>query len=437
MSAALPQTLPDWLALLEARHAAAPIQLGLDRVRAVWQRLAGAPALPPIFTVGGTNGKGSTCAMLETILRAAGHHVAGYSSPHLLDYTERVRIDGTPADPQALAQSYAAVETARQDTPLTYFEHGTLAAWHYFLHPPAGTPTPEAWVLEAGMGGRLDAVNILDADCAIVTTVDLDHTAFLGPNREAIGMEKAGIFRAGRPAVCGDPNPPASLLHHARELGTQLWRIGQDFGFENEGVQWRYWRRTALGDSALTRRGGLAHPALRGSHQLLNAAVALTALDTLRDRLPCPMQAVRQGLMQLDLPGRFQTLPGRPTIILDVAHNPQAAHTLTHNLGQVFYPHTRAVLGMLADKDIAGVIRTIAPRIDHWHLAPLPGSRGQSAEALAEIVRAEAGDVVPIETADSVAAALAAARQAIGENDRIVVFGSFLTVAEALHALRH
>lgn len=433
---AAPQTLADWLATLEARHASAPIQLGLARVRAVWQRLAGErPALPPIFTVAGTNGKGSTCAMLDAILRAAGHHVACYRSPHLLDYTERVRIDGAQADADALAQAYAAVEAARGDTPLTYFEHGTLAAWHHFLHPPAGTPAPEVWVLEVGLGGRLDAVNVLDADCAIVTSVALDHTDFLGADREAIGREKSGIFRAGHPAICGDAQPPASLVEHAREIGAPLWVLGQDFGFENEGIQWRYWRRSAPGGAGITKRGGLAHPALRGAHQLINAAIALTALDTLRERLPCPMQAVRQGLMQVQLAGRFQTLPGRPTVVLDVAHNPQAVQTLAHNLGQTFSPHTRAVFAMLADKDIDGVIQAIAPRIDHWHVAPLPGPRGLDAARLANAVRAHSD--APVEVAESAAAAYAAARQAVGENDRIVAFGSFLTVAEILRAIQH
>lgn len=426
----LPDTLDGWLALLEVRHAQ-PIQLGLERVASVHAAL-GADLDAVVITVGGTNGKGSTCAMLEAILLAEGYRVGCYTSPHLLRYNERVRIDGRDIDDAALVAAFAAVERVRGATPLTYFEHGTLAAWEVFR-----ARRPEVIILEVGLGGRLDAVNVVDADCAIVTGVAMDHMDYLGDTREAIGFEKAGIFRAGRPAVCGDPHPPAALLAHAEAIGARLWVSGRDFGFGGDRQQWGYWRYTAPPTSgALVKRGGLAYPALRGANQLLNAAAAITALDTLRDRIPVSMQAVRQGLMLVDVPGRFQVLAGRPVVVLDVAHNPQAAGVLAENLsGMGFHPETWAVLGMLGDKDVEGVVERMRARVDHWLVADLPGARGLSAEVLAERVRA-AGVEGEIQCLRSAAEAFDAARKSAGEGDRIVVFGSFLTVADVLAKIR-
>lgn len=326
-TAVSPRTLAGWLQLLEQRHAQA-IQLGLERVAQVRAALGADPdAL--VITVGGTNGKGSCCAMLEAILLAEGYRVGCYTSPHLLRYNERVRVDGKDVADEALVEAFDAVEAARGDTPLTYFEHGTLAAWEVFRRQ-----APDVVILEVGLGGRLDAVNVFDADCALVTGIALDHMDYLGDTREAIGFEKAGIFRAGRPAVCGDPQPPASLLEHAEAIGAQLWISGRDFGFGGDRQQWGYWRYQAPpAQGALVKRGGLAYPALRGANQLLNAAAVMTVLDAVRDRIPVSMQAIRQGLMLVEVPGRFQVLPGRPAVVLDVAHNPQAAGVLAENLG--------------------------------------------------------------------------------------------------------
>jgi dihydrofolate synthase/folylpolyglutamate synthase len=406
-------SLPEWLAFIERQHPE-PIALGLDRVADVLQRM-NARIVCPVITVGGTNGKGSTCAMLESILQSGGYRTGLYTSPHLLRYNERVRIAGREAKDAALCQAFAAVESARGRVPLTYFEFATLAA--FFLFSRADL---DAAVLEVGLGGRLDAVNAVDADCAVLTSIGIDHVEYLGGTREAIGREKAGIFRPARPAVVADPDPPQSVL----AADARLLLIGRDFGYVHQGTQWSWW-----GPSV--RRPGLAHPALRGSMQLRNASAALAALDSLRERLPLAMQDVRRGLAEVSLLGRFQVLPGRPQVVLDVAHNPEAAAVLAANLGDSgFAPETIAVFGMLKDKDIAGVMRAMAPRITRWHLATLPGPRGADASELFEILSKQ-GINTPASQFPTVAAALAAAKKEAGENDKIVAFGSFLTVADA------
>lgn len=423
----LPDSLSSWLELLESRHAV-QIQLGLDRVSRVRDALD-VRSDAVVITVGGTNGKGSTCAMLEAILLAAGYRVGCYTSPHLLRYNERVRIDGREVDDQMLADAFRAVEEVRGETPLTYFEHGTLAAWWAFSSAPL-----DVVILEVGLGGRLDAVNAIDPDCAIVTGIALDHMDWLGDTREKIGFEKAGIFRAGRPAICSDPMVPATLVDHARAIGADLKLVGEDFGFSGDRTQWTWWSKGGA------RRGGLAYPALRGANQLLNASAVLMALETLRQRIPVSMQAVRQGLMLVELPGRFQVLPGRPSVVLDVAHNPQAAGVLSENLSNMgFFPETWAVLGMLADKDVEGVVKLIEDRVDHWMLVSLPGARGLSAERLEQRLRS-VGVRGDIQRFESPAEGYAAARKSAGEGDRIVAFGSFLTVADVLafaRAARH
>ncbi|WP_043464273.1 bifunctional tetrahydrofolate synthase/dihydrofolate synthase [Azovibrio restrictus] len=428
-----PADLAGWLQHLESLHprGQAGIELGLERVRQVSQALGQAPFCP-VITVAGTNGKGSTVAYLESILHRAGYRVGCYTSPHLLHYNERVRLQGVPADDAALCAAFAQVEAARQAAGvfLTYFEFGTLAAWQLFA--AAGC---EVLVLEVGLGGRLDAVNLYDPDLALVTTVDLDHQDWLGPDRESIGFEKAGIFRAGRPALCGDADPPASLVAHAARLGSPLQLIGRDFGFQKDDenrLQWRYWGRRA--DGSMQRRS-LAYPGLRGGVQLKNAALVIAALDALASQLPVSMQAIREGLIHTDIPGRFQVLPGRPAIVLDVGHNPQALGVLAENLGGMgFFDKTYAVLGMLADKDVAGSMAALRGRISHWFLADLEGPRGLKAEALAAQV-AEADPGVSWSCHPDPAAALAAAQELAGENDRILAFGSFYTVAGALRAL--
>jgi dihydrofolate synthase / folylpolyglutamate synthase len=433
VNAGFPATLGAWLSHLEGLHplGQAGIELGLERVARVKEQL-GQTQHCPVVLVGGTNGKGSTCVYLEGMCRQAGYRVGCYTSPHLIAYNERVRVDGIAVDDAALCAAFACVEEARRaagDVALTYFEFGTLAAWEVF----AGASV-EVAILEVGLGGRLDAVNVYEPDVAIVTSVALDHMAWLGDTREAIGREKAGIFRARRPALCADPQPPASLLAHAAAMGADLRLLGRDFGCQPDSedrLQWRYWSRHG---EQMTRRS-FAFPGLRGQTQLRNAAVALAALDALGERLHVPMQARREGLILAELPGRFQVLPGRPAIVLDVGHNPQAIGVLVDNLGSMgFFDHTRAVVGMLADKDIVASLEPLRGKVDHWYLANLSGPRGATAERLAEAVAAaRLGGEVSCHASPTVA--LAAAQEGIADNDRIVVLGSFYTVAEALLAL--
>ena len=416
-----PATLADWLAYLETLHPKA-IALGLDRVAQVHARMR-APLDCPVVTVTGTNGKGSTCAMLESVLRSAGYRTGLYTSPHLLRYNERVRVVGEPQDDAALVAAFNAVEDARGDVPLTYFEYGTLAAFHAFSR--AGL---DAVILEVGLGGRLDAVNVLSADVAVVTTIDLDHMDYLGPTRADIAYEKAGIFRAARPVVCAEPDPPPTMTEHARAIGAPFLQIGRDFGYVAEDRQWRYWGPG--GD-----RFGLPVPSLRGAYQLANAATALAVVGLLHDRLHVDAGAIRAGLCAVSLPGRFQVLPGRPAIVLDVAHNPHAARVLAATLGTMgYFPQTIAVFGMLADKDIDGVIAAVRGRIDCWFVAGVPGPRGATAESMR--AKLERASIPPhaIRTFAEIEAAFAAAREECDEADRIVVFGSFLTVAAALAA---
>ncbi len=418
--------LAAWLARIEGLHPKT-VELGLDRVRAVAARM-GLDLPGTRIVVAGTNGKGSTCAMLESILLAAGYRVGCYTSPHLVRFNERARLDGVPATDEALVAQFEAVEAARGDTSLTYFEFTTLAILRLFQQA-----APDALVLEIGLGGRLDAVNIVDADCAIVTCVDIDHAEWLGDTREKIGWEKAHVYRTGRPAICSDPQPPQSLVDYATEIGADLRRFGRDFNYAGDRQQWSWGGRG-------TRRNSLAYPALRGANQLLNASGVLAVLESLRDRLPVSAQAVRQGFATVELPGRFQVLAGRPAVVLDVAHNPHAVAHLAANLdGMGFHPYTWAVFGMLGDKDVAGAIAHLRSRVDHWLCVDLPGPRAVPASVLAERLR-EAG-IVPgqgedaertIECFASPREALASAMGRCDENDRIVVFGSFLTVADVL-----
>jgi dihydrofolate synthase / folylpolyglutamate synthase len=407
-----------------------PMALGLERVVKVLaqlERQTGLALIKPnaiIITVGGTNGKGSTCAMLEAILGAAGYKTGCYTSPDLISFRERMRLSQELIDDAALDASFAAVAKADTDTVLTPFEAETLAAFHAFA-----SQALDVWILEVGLGGRLDAVNAIDADCSIVTCVDIDHAAILGSTREAIGIEKAHIYRAGKPAICVDPVPPQSLLDYAKQIGADLWLFGRDFNFSGDRQQWSYGGRTV-------RRNSMAYPALRGANQLLNASGALAALEALRERLPVSAQAVRQGLSLVEIPGRFQVLAGRPVVVLDVAHNPHAAAHLSVNLDQMgFFPYTYAVFGMLADKDIESVIHHLKSKIDHWLVCDLSGPRASSSDSLAAKL-ALCGVIEDaehsIEQFKSPRLALARARERAGENDRILVFGSFLTVADVL-----
>ena len=414
-------SLDQWLSHLE-RATARTIEMGLERCARVWQALKLVPTFP-VITVGGTNGKGSVCALLESIYSCAGYRVGLYTSPHLLRYNERVRVAQREASDEALVQAFCRIEAARGDTSLTYFEFGTLAAMLIFIEARV-----DVAILEVGLGGRLDAVNIFDNDCAVVTGIDFDHMEYLGNTREEIGFEKAGIFKRGRAAVCADPDPPAVIESHARDVGPDLLQIGRDFGYTSDGAHWTYWGYGV-------RRAGLPYPALRGSYQLRNAAAALAVVDELKERLPVAMGDIRRGLTEVRLPGRFQVLPGRPVVVLDVAHNPQAARALATDLaGQGRFRNTFAVIGMFKDKDIAGVVRELVPRIDVWLAATLPGERGASAERVLQALR-EAGAGGEAHAFPTPAAAFAEASARAGEDDRIVVFGSFITVAEIMREL--
>lgn len=425
------RTLADWLAYIEQLHPKT-IDMGLERVGLVAGRLR-IGFQCPVVTVGGTNGKGSTCAMLEAILRAAAYRTALYTSPHLVRFNERIRIDGKDVQDATLLEAMQRVEAARtspEPIELTYFEFTTLAALLVFQDEQ-----PDCIILEVGLGGRLDAVNIIDADCAILTSVDLDHQAYLGDTREKIGYEKAHIFRQGRPAICADPQPPQAVLDVAARIGARLLRVGHDFGYAGDKQQWKFWYRPADAVAEPVTRNGLSYPALRGANQLLNASAAMAVCEVLRPRLPVPMQAIRTGLLAVEWPGRFQLLPGRPLVILDVAHNPHAAGVLAENLSNIGYaPYTHAVLGMLNDKDVAGVMKLLDGRVDYWHFCDLPGPRGLSAAALTAIAQREqlkGGLAEHATVTDGYRAALSAA----GQDDRILVFGSFLTVSSVMQLL--
>ncbi|MFK3736470.1 bifunctional tetrahydrofolate synthase/dihydrofolate synthase [Massilia sp. TN1-12] len=426
----LPTTLPDWLALLESRHAETHIDMGLDRVRAVKERMQLAFSCPVIM-VAGTNGKGSTCAMLESMLLHGGYRVGLYIKPHFLDFNERARLNGEMASDAALIAAFNEVEAQRGDIDLTYFEFTTLAIMRLL-----STSEIDVAILEVGLGGRLDAVNVIDADVSIVTSIDIDHKDYLGDTREQIGFEKAGIFRPGKPAICSDPQPPQSLIDHAEQIGADLWLIGRDFNYQGDKQQWAYGGRSQ-------RRNSLAYPALRGANQLLNASAALAALEALRLQLPVGAQEVRTGLALVELPGRFQVLAGRPTTVLDVAHNPHAAATLAQNLANMGYHRfTYAVFGIMQDKDIEAVVSHMAPYIDHWCVAALPSPRSADVGELAALLAAKKPDGAKpdefsVTTFADPAAAFADATSRAGQDDRIVVFGSFYTVAGVMAARKN
>ena len=416
----LMKTLDDWLAHCEQLHPKT-IDMGLDRVRAVAERM-GLRFDCPVFTVAGTNGKGSTCAMLEAILTQAGFRTGLFTSPHLVRFEERCRIRGQNVDAADLIAAFARVESARAEISLTYFEFTTLAILDTLAR--AGL---DAVILEVGLGGRLDAVNIIDTDCAIITSIDIDHAELLGDTREKIGFEKAGILRTGRPAIVSDPVPPQSVIDRATEIGADLWLLGRDFNYSGDKQQWAWAGRGR-------RYAGLAYPALRGANQLINASGVLAALTAMRQQLPVTAQAVRNGLALVDLPGRFQVVPGQPALVLDVAHNPHSVAALALNLDAMgFYPTTHAVFGAMADKDLTPMLQRMDPLVDRWYFTDLPTPRAASGAALqaawqALTQRKDASSAVFSQPLDALHAAAAKAQAA----DRIVVFGSFYTVGGVL-----
>jgi dihydrofolate synthase / folylpolyglutamate synthase len=410
------KSLEQWLAHCEALHGDGVVYT-LERSALIRRRL-GLAFEAPVISVAGTNGKGSTCAMLEAVALSAGYRVGVFSKPHLVNFEERCRINGQPIAAEELARHFAAVEEVRGDVGLGYFEFTFLAIARALSMAPL-----DLVILEVGLGGRLDAVNVFDADCAVITSIDLDHTQTLGPDRESIGREKAGILRPGAPAIIADPVPPQSVVTHAEQIGADVWLQGRDFNFGGDRQQWAWAGRGR-------RYNSLAYPALRGANQLLNASAALAALEALRWRLPITSQAVRTGLATAQLPGRFQIVPGQPALVLDVAHNPQAASVLARNLDQMgFFPRTLAVFGAMQDKDIRGIVQPLAPLVDAWYCTALPLKRAASPALLQSAIQAMTpARSVPVTLHDTPALALA---KALGEAtlvDRIIVFGSFLTV---------
>ncbi len=409
--------LNEWLSHLETAHPVG-IDMGLSRINRVKDSL-GLHFACPVITVGGTNGKGSTCAFLESILMAAGYRVGCHTSPHLLSFNERARMSGQSASDAQLLKAFSRVEEARcriSDAPtLTYFEFTTLAIMDLFANANL-----DVVILEVGMGGRLDAVNIVDADCAIVTSIDLDHMAYLGNTREAIAFEKAGIFRSKASAICGDPLPPQTLIDHANAIGTDLWLMGRDYSFEGDKQQWGWHGRGK-------RFSGLSYPALRGANQLLNASAVIAALMAIRDRLPVSAQDIRNGLALVELPGRFQVLPGKPTVVLDVAHNPHAAATLAQSMeAMAYHPYTYAIFGAMSDKDIDGVLKPMIDLVDYWYCTDLPTPRAASAKDLAKRIQSMGKEALVFSEPGK---AFQSALDKAGEGDRIMVFGSFYTVA--------
>jgi dihydrofolate synthase/folylpolyglutamate synthase len=412
-------TLNDWLSWQESLHPS-EIDLGLARVRAVYERM-GVTLNCPVITVAGTNGKGSSVAMLAAIYRAAGYRVGVYTSPHLLRYNERICIDGEEVSDEALCHSFERIDQARGETSITYFEFGTLAAFDLF-----GRAALDVVILEVGLGGRLDAVNIVDADVALIATIAIDHVAWLGNDRETIGREKAGIMRAGRPAVCGDLNPPQSIVQVAQELGVTLYLNGRDFGAKSQPEQWRWW-------SSQRQRDALPMPALRGSFQLHNAAAVLMVVELLSERLPIAQAHIREGLANVKVAGRFQVIGGDTPLVFDVAHNPESAQALASTLnawpmpGRIF-----AVTAMMADKDIAGALQPLLKVIDEWHVTAIDMARSATAERMQQELQSLG--VTNVHCEATVITALEAVKTKAQPNDRIVVFGSFYTVAEAIRA---
>lgn len=413
-------TLDDWLAHCERLHPQ-EIDMTLERVLQVKQRL-GLSFNVPVVTVAGTNGKGSSCAMLEAIALQAGYRVGLYIKPHFVQFEERCRINGQMAAAHELLPHFEAVERARGDIALTYFEFTTLAIARLLSQAPL-----DLVILEVGLGGRLDAVNAFDTDCALITSIDVDHVGYLGTDRESIGREKAGIMRTGKPAIVSDPVPPQSLIDHGNEIGADLRLFGRDFNYAGDKQQWSWAGRDK-------RFNGLAYPALRGANQLLNASGVLAVFEALREPLPTTAQAVRNGFALVQLTGRFQIVPGQPTLVLDVAHNPHAVAALALNLDQMgFYPRTHAIFGAMQDKDLEAIVKRMAALVDRWLVCDLPSPRAAKAAQLRELLLAVgAASTAQVECHADPLAAWQAALDGADPADRIVVFGSFYTVGGVL-----
>ena len=415
-------SLDDWLAWQERLHFTA-IELGLDRCREVARRM---DLLQPDFAVvsiAGTNGKGSSAAMLDLILRKAGYRIGRYTSPHLLRYNERICVCGMEIDDASLCRAFERVDQARGEVSLTYFEFGTLAALDIFRG--AGI---ELAILEVGLGGRLDAVNMIDPDVALVTTVDLDHERWLGFDRDSIGREKAGIYRTGRPALCADPDPPRSVAEAARAIGARHYQLHREFTFASHADTWE-WR------SGETVLGGLPKPSVNHRLQVQNAAGIIMVLQHLAPRFQVNRESLCAGLSEFRLPGRFQIVPGLIPHIFDVAHNRQAAEVLALNLASLpCKGDTHLVIGMLKDKNHHAVLSALAGSADTWHLVTLGGERGAAGRQLTEAL-AQIGHRGTVRVFEAIPDALKAVSALAAPGDRIVVTGSFVTVGAAMHSL--
>ena len=418
----MPLSLDQWLAHQSQVHPQA-IDLGLDRLRRVQERLGWRQPTVPVITVAGTNGKGSVSGYCTAILAAAGYRVGTFTSPHLRDYRERIRVHDSQVGAEALVAAFERIESARGDVGLTFFEYNTLAALLVFEAAQL-----DAWVLEIGMGGRLDAVNAVEPDVSVVVSIGMDHQEYLGHTLEAIAREKAGIFRQGRPAVLGSRDMPAALSDCARAIGAPLKRPGIEYSYGLDGSTWHY--RGSRWDLPQ-----LPPPALLGNTQYANAATAIAALEEIDARLIIPVAAVERGLTEVRLVARFQVIapakPGAPAWILDVAHNPDAARVLAGNLRDSRpVGRTLAVCGILADKDAVGIAVELRDSIDAWWCVPTAGERGRSGAALAQTIASQVA--APVGAVDSIGAGCAAALAAAIPGDRIVVFGSFHVVGPAL-----
>lgn len=422
-----PNSLADWLAYLEELHPKT-IEMGLERVNRVKSKLELTPPFP-IIMVGGTNGKGSVCSMLESILLCAGYRVGCYTSPHLLQYNERIRINKKEIDDEKLCQIFNQINVARKscNTSLTFFEFGTLAAICSFIQARV-----DVAILEVGLGGRLDAVNIFDADCSILTNIDFDHIEYLGDTREKIGSEKVAIFRKNKPAICSEIDLPDSVAQQVKSIGANFSQLTKEFGFLKKNLQWDFWGPKGW-------RYSLPFPALRGAKQLQNASTCLAALDMMSELLPVSIKEIRQGLIEAVIPGRFQVASTQPMIILDVAHNPGSASVLSENLAATKPTGcTYAVFAMLQDKDINGVIQVLRNDIDFWLVSSVHSSRAATADYLIDQIR-RSGTTNEKNTiykfSDCATAFVFACKQAT-KNDRICIFGSFYTVSDVLRHLK-
>ena len=410
--------LTDWLGYIESIHPST-IDLTLERIKIVIERL-NLDISFPILTVGGTNGKGSTCSILESIYREAGYKVACYTSPHFLNFNERIKIQALAVSDEVICEAFSRIESAREGVTLTYFEYGTIAAMIIFSEAHV-----DVAILEVGLGGRLDAVNVFDADCAIVTTVDLDHMDYLGHTREAIGFEKAGIYRTEKTAICGDFDPPQSLINYAEFIHADLKIIGKDFGYEAHHDSFDF-----LIDSTFVMN--LPLPKLQGDFQLANATNALMAVKAMEDKLPLTEISIQKGIALTLLPGRFQEVKKMPSLIFDVAHNPQAARSLSHNLKTHVVPgKTIAVFSILKDKDIFGVINVLNLDIDDWFIAEIQNERAASIETISNTIQ-KINPSAHIEAFRNIQEAYQFASKEVTRNDRIIVFGSFFTVADIM-----